>query len=105
MADGPAEILLKSAQSWLIISSLMLGGKGGFFAGVVKILRCGAPVAQREGVLFLGVTPRLGGSCPEAVGSLWALLKCLFPFPNVLGRAFFMEHKSLVIYCVTANGD
>ena len=51
MADGPAEVL-KSAQSWLIISSLMLGGKGGFFGGEVKILRRGAPIAQREGFCF-----------------------------------------------------
>ena len=31
MADGPAEVLLKSAQSWLIISSLMLEEKKALF--------------------------------------------------------------------------
>ena len=59
MADGPAEVL-KSAQSWLIISSLMLGGKGGFFWGEVKILRRGAPIAQREGFCFWVSPPDWG---------------------------------------------
>lgn len=61
MADGPAKIVLKSAHSWLIISSLMLGGKGGFFGGGgVKILRRGAPIAQREGFSFWVSPPDWG---------------------------------------------
>ena len=33
MADGSAEVLMKSVQGWLIISSLMSGRKEDFFAG------------------------------------------------------------------------
>ena len=56
MADGPAEVL-KSAQSWLIISSLMLGGKGGFFWGGSENIEVWGPYSPKGRVLFLGVTP------------------------------------------------
>lgn len=52
MADGSAEVLMKSTQGWLIISSPMSGRIEDSFAGGgggVKRLRCVAPTVQREG--------------------------------------------------------
>lgn len=64
----------------------------------------GAPTAQRKGLLFLSVTHRVRFSAQKPRGYSGFCSDANSPF-LIFREEHFMEHKSLVLHPVTANGD